>query len=64
LLKKAGLPVKIKGVSLKDIIGAHYCDKKFIGEKNRFVLLEAIGKVRIQENVPLKAIEEAIDSRV
>lgn len=64
LIKLIGLPTRIKGVSLKKIVSAHYRDKKFIGSKNRLVLLEGIGKTKIVENIPLKVIREAICGRL
>lgn len=60
LIKGAGLPVKIKKVSLNAIVNAHYRDKKFIGPKNRFVLINAIGRAKVVENVPLEIIRGAI----
>jgi 3-dehydroquinate synthase len=63
LIKAAGLPARIERIPLQRIINAHYRDKKFIGLKNRFVLIKGIGKTRIVENVPLKVIEEEIKRR-
>lgn len=63
LMANVGLPVKIKGITLDKIIKAHYYDKKFIGNKNRFVLIKRIGKTKIVKNIPLKLIEEAIRER-
>lgn len=63
LIKKIGLPVKIKKASLSAIINAHYRDKKFIGRKNRIVLINGIGKAKIVENIPLELIKEAIKNR-
>lgn len=64
LIKAVGLPVKIRGLSLKDIINAHYRDKKFIGQRNRFVLIKGIGKTKIVEDIPLGIIKEAIKKRL
>ena len=63
LIKAVGLPVRISGVAFNKIIKAHYRDKKFIGAKNRFVLIEDIGKTKIRENIPLSVIKEAVKSR-
>lgn len=60
LIKLVGLPIRIRKLPLKGIINAHYHDKKFIGKKNRFVLLEDIGKTKIVVNIPSKIIREAI----
>lgn len=60
LLSAVGLPLKIKGVQLPGIIKAHYHDKKFSGKKNKFVLLEDIGKARIVQNIPLEVIRDSV----
>lgn len=64
LVKAVNLPARIKGISLQRIINAHYHDKKFIGSKNRFVLIKSIGKAKIAENIPLRIIKEAIEKRL
>lgn len=64
LIGKAGLPTSIRRVSLQNIINAHYHDKKFIGAKNRFVLINDIGKTKIVEDIPSKIIEEAVKKRL
>lgn len=64
LIKRVGLPVKIQGISLQKIINAHYHDKKFIGPRNRFVLIEKIGKAKIKQDIPLKTVKEAIRKRI
>ena len=63
LIKAVGLPVSIKSsIPLERIIRAYYHDKKFIGLKNRLVLLSGIGKTRIVEGIPLDMIRGAIKS--
>ncbi|MBD3379252.1 MAG: 3-dehydroquinate synthase [Candidatus Omnitrophica bacterium] len=52
LLKKAGLPVSVKGIGLKDILRTHRFDKKFVSGTNRFVLPTGIGKVEVVEDIP------------
>lgn len=64
LIKKAGLPTKIEKVPVKNIIRAYYHDKKFIGTKNRFVLIKGIGKTEIVENIPLKTIKDVLEKRM
>lgn len=64
LINAVGLPVKIKKVSLSKIINAHYRDKKFIGSKNRLVLIKDIGKAEIAEGVGLGTIKSAIKRRL
>lgn len=60
LLDNVGLPRKIKGVSLADIMNHMEHDKKFEAGKNRFVLAERIGKVKVVESVPRTLIVAAI----
>jgi len=60
VIKKFKLPSKIENLNLNKIIKAHYLDKKFIGTKNRFVLLKKIGRTKIAENIPLETIAYAI----
>lgn len=64
LIKKSGLPVKIKNLSLARIMRAQYKDKKFKGAKNRFVLLKDIGKVQIKEDLPEGLIIKAARRRL
>lgn len=64
LIKRTGLPTRIKKVSLGDIIQAHYHDKKFIGTQNRFVLIEDIGKTKLVEDIPVKIIREVLKKRI
>lgn len=63
IIKSVGLPVKIAKLSLKGIIKAHYCDKKFSGTKNKFVLIEKIGTTKIIEAVPIRQIIQALETR-
>lgn len=60
LISRAGLPVHIGHLSAARIIAAHYHDKKFIAKKNRFVLLERIGRAKIVQDVPLEVIKKAL----
>lgn len=64
LIKLIGLPTRIQKVPLQRIINAHYRDKKFIGLKNRFVLIKGIGKATIVEDIPFQIIKEAIKKRI
>ncbi|MFC1631787.1 3-dehydroquinate synthase [Candidatus Omnitrophota bacterium] len=64
LIARTGLPTQITGVSLKKILTAMACDKKFSKGKNRFVLPIQIGKVTIKENIPQQLISRAIQSRM
>lgn len=60
LIAKADLPIKIKNVEVKKIIDSSLRDKKFIKGKNRFVLIEDIGKAFIKENISLEIIKEVL----
>lgn len=64
LIKAAGLPTKINKISPAKILKAHYRDKKFIGKKNRFVLIKDIGQAKVVEDIPLRLIREAIKKRI
>ena len=52
LIKKAGLPVNIHGVPVKDILKSYGYDKKFVSGSNRFVLPKRIGTVEVVEDIP------------
>jgi 3-dehydroquinate synthetase len=60
LINSVGLPVKVGKISMSKIIKAHYRDKKFIGPKNRFVLIERIGRTKIVHNIPLAVIKDSL----
>jgi 3-dehydroquinate synthase len=64
LIAAMGLPIKIEKIPIGDIIKAHYRDKKFIGPKNRFVLIKNIGQTLILENIPLEIIRESLARRI
>ncbi|MFA5118239.1 MAG: 3-dehydroquinate synthase [Candidatus Omnitrophota bacterium] len=63
LLSEAGLPVRITGIAMNDILRVHYRDKKFSGTRNKFVLIEGIGKVIIKQDIPLEVIKQALQKR-
>jgi 3-dehydroquinate synthase len=60
LLRAVGLPTRIKKVNPAEIIKAHYFDKKFSGAKNKFVIAESIGRVKIEKNIPLSVIQASL----
>jgi len=60
IIKNVGLPVKLKGVDLKNILSAESRDKKFIHGKNRFVLPVRIGKVVVKEGIPGHLIKKSV----
>lgn len=63
LIANAGLPVRIKSISVEGILSKYYHDKKFIGSKNRFVLLSGLGRTKIVKAIPLRIIRWAIEKR-
>ena len=64
LFKKVGLPVKLKGLNVSDIMAIQKHDKKFIHGKNRFVLATMIGKVVVKEGIPESLVKEAVKSLI
>jgi len=64
LIKKIDLPSQIKNISVNNILKAYYQDKKFMGKKNKFVLIKDIGRTKIIEDIPLKIIREVIKKRI
>jgi 3-dehydroquinate synthase len=64
LIKKCGLPVKLKGLKISRIYGSLLHDKKFIHGTNRFVVPIGIGKVRIIHGIGkaiiIKSIKDCI----
>ncbi|MDP2938887.1 MAG: 3-dehydroquinate synthase [Candidatus Omnitrophota bacterium] len=64
LISRVGLPTQIKNLKLSDILSALTHDKKFIFGKNRFVLPNAIGKVKVYPDIPLKLISFVVKSRL
>lgn len=64
LIRKAGLPTTVKGVRLPSIYASHLHDKKFTGTMNRFVLPVRIGAAKTVNNVPDRAIRNALKELV
>jgi len=60
LIKNTGLPVRLHGVSLKDIMNAYGYDKKFTTGANRFVLPKRIGQVEVIEDIPALLIRTVL----
>lgn len=60
VLSRIGLPERIEGVNLTQILKTMRHDKKFVGGKNRFVLAARVGSVKVVDNVPLDVIKSAI----
>ncbi len=61
LIGMVGLPTSIRSrISLKNIIGAYYRDKKFIGKTNRLVLIRGLGKTTIKQDLPINIIKDIL----
>jgi len=63
LVSNVGLPVRIDKVPTREILEKHYHDKKFIGNRNKFVLISGLGRVKIAKDIPLSLIRYAIEKR-
>lgn len=61
LLIKVGLPVNISGLSLDKILQAMKHDKKNAGGRVKFVLLNTIGGVFINDSVSLDLVEDVLE---
>ena len=61
LIKKAGLPTKVPNINTNQLINELKKDKKVVGGKIEFVLLERIGKANYGTGAPNKIIQEAIE---
>ena len=64
LIKRAGLPVVVKGIKIADIIKAASYDKKIIKGKRRWVLPVDIGHAIVCAAVPGDIIKKAVAARV
>jgi 3-dehydroquinate synthase len=60
LLKLCGLPTRVKKMAEKKVLAALKLDKKNVSGKTRFVLPEAVGKVRWGVEVPPDMIAAAL----
>jgi 3-dehydroquinate synthetase len=60
LIKKMGLPTRLKRVNVRGILLAQEHDKKFIHGKNRFVLPLRIGKVTVKESIPYSIVKDSV----
>ncbi|MBN1872289.1 MAG: 3-dehydroquinate synthase [Candidatus Omnitrophica bacterium] len=60
LIKKAGLPLKVKNIREDKIFQALCHDKKFSRGINRFILPTEIGRVRVVKNISANHIKTAI----
>ncbi len=61
LLEGIGLPTKVPRAVTERVWEAMKRDKKFIRGRNRFVLLEAIGKARVVEDIDPSILKQALE---
>jgi len=64
LLGAIGLPTRIEGVDLDNIMTAQEHDKKIISGVNRFVLPVKIGGVRVFDSIPTSKVRTALSERM
>lgn len=62
VLSEIGLPEKISGIKLPDILAHMMHDKKFKAGKPRFVIATSLGTVKVVEGVAIPAIKSAIQT--
>lgn len=60
LLDAVGFPQRIQGAQLSKIMDLMRHDKKFVAGKNRFVLAQGIGRVKVVEGIPQEIITAAL----
>ncbi len=60
VLDAVGLPGRIQKIGLSDILRVMPHDKKFISGRNRFVLAQKIGVVKVVEDIPVPIIKQSI----
>ena len=51
LIQAAGLPVSISGVDVSSLRTAMQLDKKVLGKRLRFILLESLGRAFVSDDV-------------
>lgn len=64
LCEKAGLPTKISGTDVQRLMQFMRSDKKFVAGKNRFVLPEAVGRLRLHEDVDETLVRAVLAGRM
>ncbi len=63
LIELYGLPSSMpQDINISDIMNAMEIDKKVKAGKVRFILPESIGKVRIEENIDMEIVKEALQA--
>ncbi|MCE5251771.1 3-dehydroquinate synthase [bacterium] len=61
LIDRAGMTVSLDGISVSDVLKAMTTDKKVVGGRNRFILPDGIGAVRIHDDVAEREVEESLE---
>jgi 3-dehydroquinate synthase len=64
LLTRAGLLVSIPKMEVDRLIETMHHDKKIVGGKIKFVLLEAIGEVTVTDGVNLNLVEKVLSEKL
>ncbi len=64
LIQAIGLPTRIEGCTLPDILKYLAHDKKFVNKKNRLVLPRKLGEVVVEEGVDETLLERVIAQRM
>ena len=65
LIERFGLPTQSPpGLGRAEILEAMSLDKKVVGGKQRWVLLESVGNPIVRDDVPAEIVREAIDAVV
>lgn len=64
LLVKVGLPVRIEGLGLEQIMDSLLHDKKFVRGRNRFVLPTRIGEVQLRDGISDELVRQVVASRL
>ena len=60
IFERFNLPISANGVPLEQVRQAMSLDKKSDGGKNRWVMLEDIGKATVRRDVPQELVEETL----
>jgi 3-dehydroquinate synthase len=61
-IQKAGLPTSGLTLDTDRVVEAMHSDKKVVGGRVRFVLLEGIGRATLRDDVPSEMVRQAIES--
>jgi 3-dehydroquinate synthase len=64
LLARYGLPQRAPGVDRESVRRAMTLDKKVVGGRQRWILLEGIGRTAIRDDVPPELVERALDETI